>query len=77
MTNSNTVLANDIMNCIVKNFGIVKAESFITYIQSEPMDYTKWAKTAFDDINIDEYGDAAVKYAMEKPIELGPNCKRI
>lgn len=35
------------MDCLVKNMGIVDAESFIATIQRERFDYTKWHQEYF------------------------------
>ena len=35
------------MDCLVKNMGIVEAESFIAAIQRERFDYTKWHQEYF------------------------------
>jgi hypothetical protein len=41
--------------------GDVEAERFITLIQREPFDYTKWRKTWDEDISIEEISRKAMQ----------------
>ena len=40
--------------------GDVEAERFITLIQREPFDYTKWRQTLDDDLSIEEISHKAM-----------------
>lgn len=54
------------MDCLVKNMGIVEAESFIAAIQRERFDYTKWRQEYFaQDETIDSFLTKAVDYAKK------------
>ena len=36
--------------CLIRELGIVEAETFISYIKNENFDYTKWRQDKFDDL---------------------------
>ena len=66
MTNS-AVIMNRGMKCLIDTLGEVDAERFITQIIREPFDYTKWQRSMFEGMSIDEIGNAAVEYCKENP----------
>lgn len=41
------------MALLTKGLGIVEAERFISLIQREPFDYTKWRKEQWNDESVD------------------------
>ena len=52
---------------LVKNMGIVEAESFIAAIQRERFDYTKWHKEYFaQDKSVENFLQKASAYARKK-----------
>ena len=52
------------MNCLVKNMGIVEAESFIAAIQRERFDYTKWHQEYFaQDESVESFLQKASAFA--------------
>ena len=57
------------MAALVSALGVVEAEYFITYIKQDKFDYTKWRKTQFEDMSIEEISDAASKYVAEHPFK--------
>lgn len=61
------VLMNTIMQDLVKRYGHVETERFISLVIKEPFDYTKWSKDLFVDKTTDELFDEIEK--MEK-VEL-------
>ena len=55
------------MECLVKNMGIVEAESFIAAILRERFDYTKWHKEYFtQDESVEKFLQNATFYAQKK-----------
>lgn len=55
------------MKCLVESLGIVEAERFIAVINREKFDYTKWRKSQFDSMSLEEIGENAVAYAKQNP----------
>ncbi len=52
------------MDCLVKNMGIVEAESFIAAIQRERFDYTKWHQEYFaQDESVESFLQKASAFA--------------
>ncbi|MBQ9494308.1 MAG: hypothetical protein IJR50_01565 [Treponema sp.] len=52
------------MDCLVKNMGVIEAESFIAAIQRERFDYTKWHQQYFaQDESIETFLQQATDYA--------------
>ena len=39
------------MDCLVRNFGIVNAELFISSVRGSCSDYTLWRRRIFDDMS--------------------------
>ena len=57
-------LLNRGMDCLVKNMGIVEAESFIAAIQRERFDYTKWHQEYFaQDESVESFLQKASAFA--------------
>ena len=46
---------------LVAALGDVQAERFIALIQREPFDYTRWQRTLWPDVSIEEISQAAMK----------------
>ena len=46
--------------------GIIEAERFISLIQREPFDYTKWQQDLFEDKSIEEISKAAMALREKK-----------
>jgi hypothetical protein len=55
------------MRCLIDALGEVGAERFITQIIREPFDYTKWQKSLFAGMSVDEISAAAARYCEENP----------
>ena len=55
------------MQCLVDNLGIVEAEQFVSSVMREKFDYTKWQRTYFDEIPVNQLHEDAVRYGMEHP----------
>ena len=56
---NDTVLSRNAVNCLIKNFGVVQTERFISLVIKEPFDYTKWQKDLYSDMTVDELFDTA------------------
>lgn len=55
------------MDCLVKNLGIVEAETFVAAIQRERFDYTKWHQEYFAQEETPEsFLQKATEYAKRK-----------
>ena len=56
------ILRSEGMRVLAQNLGIVDCERFVTIIQREPFDYTKWRQDLFVDETLDEFLDNAMEY---------------
>lgn len=56
------VLQQSAMQCLVKNFGTVDAERFISIIIREKFDYTEWQKDLFVEMSVEELSKLAMEY---------------
>ncbi len=45
-----------------EKLNLVDVERFISIIQREKFDYTKWRENLFEDMSLDELSDKAMKY---------------
>jgi hypothetical protein len=59
---NDTLLSLNAIKCLIKNFGIVQTERFISIIIKEPFDYTKWQKDLYSDMSVDELFNAAAMW---------------
>lgn len=55
--------------CLIRELGIVEAETFISYLKNERFDYTKWRQDKFDDMTLDEIGRSAAEYSKRHPFK--------
>lgn len=53
------------MNLLTQGLGIVEAERFISLIQREPFDYTRWRKTQWNEESVDDLFSAAKKEFLQ------------
>ena len=67
MINNTAEILNKGMECLRAQLGIVEAETFIYVVNREQFDYTKWHRTAFDNMTLEELNEAAVEYNKEHP----------
>ena len=58
---SDTVLLNTGMRVLVEKLGNVDAEKFISLIIREPFDYTKWQRTLYEGMSINEISARAMR----------------
>jgi len=59
------VLRKTVMQYLVEKFGIVETERFISSVIKEPMDYTKWRKTMYDGMSVEELSKKAMDYQSQ------------
>ena len=57
------------MACLVERLGIVDAEPFISVILRERFDYTKWQREHFDNLDPNEFQEAAFAYDDAHPVK--------
>jgi hypothetical protein len=50
------------MEILTKNMGLVETERFISLIQREKFDYTKWQRHLFKNLTIKEISKKATEY---------------
>ena len=62
-----TLIMEKGMRSLVESLGEVDAERFITRLIREPFDYTKWQRSLFDGMTIEEISAEAVKYCKANP----------
>ena len=55
------------INCLLEKLGVIETERFISVINREKFDYTKWQRQRFDNMSSDEFNEAAVAYSKENP----------
>lgn len=65
--NSSIEIMNEGINCLIRELGVVKTEQFISIINREKFDYTKWQRQLFDNMSIDELNNAAAEFAKNNP----------
>ena len=61
-----TVLKIEAMDLLLKTFGSLETERFITSIKSSNFDYTEWHKNLWDDKSLEEIHKLATEFEQEK-----------
>ena len=56
------------MNCLIQQMGIVDAEKFISIINREKFDYTKWRQNLFEDMSLDDINKEAAAFSKNNPL---------
>ena len=54
------------MDLLLKTFGVLETERFITSIKSNNFDYTEWHKNLWKNKSIEEIHDMATEFEKEK-----------
>lgn len=57
------------INCLLEKLGVVETEKFISVINREKLDYTKWQRQRFDDVDFKEFNEAAVNYSKKNQFQ--------
>lgn len=55
------------ISCLLKGLGVVETERFISVINRERFDYTKWKQERFSNVSSEEFNQSAITYAKENP----------
>ena len=63
---TDTEIRNQGFKALFNNMGIVEAERFITLLQREKFDYTKWRKKLFNDLSVEELSKKAMNFVQDK-----------
>jgi hypothetical protein len=61
-----TVLKMEAIDLLIKEFGVLDTERFITSIKSNNFDYTEWHKNLWKDKTIDEIHQMATEFELTK-----------
>ena len=61
-----TVLKVEAMDLLIKTFGVLETERFITSIKSNNFDYTEWHKNLWKDKSIEEIHKIATEFEQTK-----------
>ena len=56
------------MNCLIQQMGIVDAEKFISLINREKFDYTKWRQNLFENMSLDDINKEAAAFSKNNPL---------
>ena len=68
---SDIEIMNKGIHCLLEKLGVVETEQFISAINRERFDYTKWQRERFDNMSSDEFNESAVAFSKENPF-----CKK-
>ena len=61
-----TVLKVEAMDLLIKTFGVLETERFITSIKNNNFDYTEWHKNLWKDKSIEEIHKMATEFEQQK-----------
>jgi hypothetical protein len=61
-----TVLKTEAIDLLIKEFGILDTERFITSIKSNNFDYTEWHKNLWKDKTIEEIHQMGMEFENKK-----------
>ena len=56
------------INCLIQQMGVVEAEKFISIINREKFDYTKWQQNLFEDMTLEEVNEEAAAFSKNNPL---------
>lgn len=61
-------IMNKGINCLIQQMGVVEAEKFISIINREKFDYTKWQRHLFEDMTLEEINKVAATFSKNNPL---------
>ncbi len=61
-------IMNKGINCLIQQLGVVETEKFISIINRENFDYTKWQQNLFEDMTLEEINEAAAAFSQKNPL---------
>ena len=68
--NDTATIMNKGMNCLLEKLGAIETEIFISHLQREPFDYTKWRQeNLYMDMSLHELNQKAAQYAKDHPFK--------
>ena len=60
------ILKIEAMDLLLRTFGSLETERFITSIKSSNFDYTEWRKNLWNDKSLEEIHNMAIEFEQEK-----------
>ena len=63
---TDTEIRNQGFKLLFENMNMVEAERFISLIQREKFDYTKWRKNLFKHMSVEELSDKAMNFVKNQ-----------
>ena len=63
------------MEVLTRELGLVEAERFVTLMLREPFDYTKWQRTLFAGMSVEEISKLAMERRKTREAESGAKDK--
>ena len=66
--NTTAVIMNDGINYLIERLGIIETEIFISQLNREPFDYTKWQREHYACMSVSELNKRAVEYSKNNPM---------
>ena len=63
---TDTLLKQFMIKHLVENFGLIQTERFISLMNKEPFDYTKWQEDLFEDMTVEELSKKAMQNRLNK-----------
>lgn len=67
MNSSTAEIMNRGMRILIDAMGTVEAEQFVSLINREKFDYTKWQRDYFGQMSDDDFAKNAARYEQENP----------
>jgi hypothetical protein len=61
-----TVLKMEAIDLLLKTFGVIETERFITSIKNNNFDYTEWQKNLWNDKSLEEIHNMATEFESNK-----------
>jgi len=59
-------LKTEVIDLLLKTFGVLETERFISSIKNSNFDYTEWQKTLWNDKSIEEIHNMAAEFEKNK-----------
>lgn len=63
---TDTEIQHDGFTILFRHMNIVEAERFITLVQRDHFDYTRWREPLFEDLSIEEISARAMSYVTSQ-----------
>jgi len=63
---TDTAIKVEVIDLLLKTFGVLETERFITSIKSNNFDYTEWQKTLWNDKSVEELHKMATDFEEKK-----------